>query len=62
MLVVNVGRGGEDVEETEMVGSLVRADEVETCRLLERLMLEREKDDVRLDSMTIVRDFCIGAC
>lgn len=57
-----MGSGGEDVEEIDMVGSPVRADEEEACRALERLRLEREKDEVRLESMPIVRDLGIGGC
>jgi hypothetical protein len=57
MFVVNIGRGGEDVEEMEIVGSAVRE---EKCRALLRLRLDRENDEVRLESMPIVRDLGIG--
>lgn len=60
MLVVNVGSGGEDVEEIEMVGLLVRAEEDEAWRVLARLRLDREKVEVKLESMPIVRDLAIG--
>ena len=56
MFVVNIGRGGEDVEEMEIVGSAVRE---ENCREL-RLILDLEKDEVRLEIMPIVRDLGIG--
>ena len=59
---MNVGSGGDDVEEIDMVGSPVRADEEEACRALEMLRLEREKDEVRLESMPTVRDLEIEGC
>lgn len=58
---MNVGSGGEDVEVTESVGSLESVEEAETWRL-EMLRFEREKDDVRLESMPIVRDLGINGC
>jgi hypothetical protein len=45
-----------------MVASLVRVEEPETCRVLLRLRLEREKEEVRLESMPIVRDLGITDC
>jgi hypothetical protein len=57
MFVVNIGRGGEDVEEMEIVGSAVRE---ENCREPLRVRLDREKDEVRLEIMPIVRDLGIG--
>jgi hypothetical protein len=50
------------IEEVDMVGSPVQADEEEARRALERLRLKREKDEVRLESMLISRDLRIRGC
>jgi hypothetical protein len=46
---------GEDVEENDMVRSLVRTDKEEACRAPERLRLKREKDKVRLESILLFK-------
>lgn len=71
---MNTGRGGVEVDETEVVGSEVREEDensLEEVRLavereikdlsgLLRFRFDREKEDVRLESMPSVRDF--GIC
>lgn len=54
MLVVKRCNGGLVRTEVDIAACV---EEPEACRLALRLILEREKDDVKLDSIPIVRDF-----